>query len=153
MTVGAPGRPSRDPAGASERGAAALEFAVIVPALGLLIAMTIGTARVWYAQTIVEQLASTSARAASLAHTPGEARVAAERIARSQASTAGLNCLALTVEVDVAGFQAPVGQPAQVRSRVGCSVPLGDLIVPGWPGRWDLDAEAGSVLDRYRRRS
>lgn len=138
--------------GASERGAAALEFAIVVPALGLLIAMTIGTARVWYAHTVVEQIASTSARAASLEHTPSAARAAAERIAREQASTRGLNCAALSVDVDVRGFQVPVGQPAQVRSRVACSVPLGDLIVPGWPGQWGLDAEATSVLDRYRRR-
>ncbi|HMQ39183.1 MAG TPA: pilus assembly protein [Micropruina sp.] len=137
---------------ASERGAAAVEFAVIVPALGLLIALTIGTARVWYAQTVVEQIAGTSARAASLAHTASDARLAAERIARAQASTTGLNCASLTVDVDVDGFRVPVGQPAQVRSRVACSVPLADLIVPGWPGQWGLDAEATSVLDRYRRR-
>ncbi len=122
---------------ASERGAAALEFALIVPALGLLIAAMIGAARVWYAQTVVEQIAGTAARAASLARTaPGEARLAAERIARAQAATTGLNCAALTVDVDVGGFRVPVGQPAQVRSRVACSVPLADLIVPGWPGQW-----------------
>lgn len=137
----------------SERGAAALEFAVIVPALGLLIAVTIGTARIWHAQTVVEQLAGMSARAASLARTPSEARAAAARVVHAQASTRGLTCATLTVEVDVGGFQVPVGQPARVRSRVACSVPLGDLIVPGWPGQWGLDAEATSVLDRYRRRS
>ncbi|MFT4215981.1 MAG: pilus assembly protein [Micropruina sp.] len=136
----------------SERGAAALEFVVIVPALVLLIAMTIGAARVWHGHTVVEQIAGTAARAASLATTPGQARADAERIARDQASTRGLNCSALSVDVDVSGFRLPVGQPAQVRTRVSCSVPLADLLVPGWPGHWDLDAEASSVLDRYRRR-
>ena len=53
--------------GASERGAAALEFAIVVPALGLLIAMTIGTARVWYAHTVVEL---------GVGHGDGEARYA-----------------------------------------------------------------------------
>ncbi|MFT4297320.1 MAG: TadE/TadG family type IV pilus assembly protein [Micropruina sp.] len=136
----------------SERGAAAVEFVVIVPALGLLIAMTIGAARIWHGHTIVEQIAGTSARAASLARTPAQARSDGERIARDQASTRGLNCTALNVEVDVTGFQVPVGQPAQVRTRVSCTVPLSDLIVPGWPGSWQVQAEAGSVLDRYRRR-
>jgi len=135
-----------------ERGAAALEFAVIVPALGLLIALMVGAGRVWFARTTVEQISGTAARAASLAHTPAEARAAAERIARGQASTHGLKCSSLRVEVGLGGFQVPVGQPAGVRVRVGCSVPLADLVVPGWPGAWELTAEASSVLDRYRRR-
>lgn len=135
-----------------ERGAAALEFAVIVPALGLLISLMIGAARVWQAHTVVEQIAGTSARAASLARTPTEARAAATAIARDQAATRGLNCASLRVEVDVGGFQVPVGQPARVDARIACGVPLADLIVPGWPGTWSVDAEAGSVLDRYRRR-
>ena len=27
-----------------------------------------------------------------------------------------------------------------------------EVIVPGWPGAWQLKAEATSALDRYRRR-
>lgn len=136
----------------SERGAAAVEFAVIVPALGLLIAMTIGAARVWQTHTVVEQIAGTAARAASLAVTPAEARSAADGIAQSQATTRGLSCVSLRVDVDLGGFQVPVGQPSRVRARVSCTVPLSDLLVPGWPGTWDVSAEAGAVLDRYRRR-
>lgn len=137
----------------SERGAAALEFALIVPALGLLITTMIGAGRVWFAHTQVEQVAGTAARAASAARTPGEARVAAERVARIQFETAGLSCAAVQVDLDVTGFATPVGEPARVSARVSCSVPLSDLIVPGWPGRWELSAESTSALDRYRRRS
>lgn len=136
----------------SERGAAVVEFVVIVPALGLLIALMVGAARVWYADTTVEQIAGTAARAASLSTTPSEARTAAQRIVRDQASTAGLNCVALQAQVDVGGFQVPVGRPASVRVDVHCTVPLSDLVVPGWPGSWQLHAEGSSVLDRYRRR-
>lgn len=135
-----------------ERGAAALEFVLIVPALGLLIAAMIGAARVWFAHTTVEQIAGTAARAASLEHTAGQARPAANRIARAQAGTNGLRCASLSVDADVRGFQVPVGQPATVRVRVSCTVPLADLIVPGWPGHWTVTADASSVLDRYRRR-
>ncbi|MFT3971471.1 MAG: TadE/TadG family type IV pilus assembly protein [Micropruina sp.] len=135
-----------------ERGAAALEFVLIVPALGLLIATMIGSARIWQAHTVVEQIAGTAARAASLQRTPAEARAAAGQIASSQATTRGLACSALRVDVDVSGFQIPVGQPARVDAHVACTVPLADLIVPGWPGHWNVTAEAGSVLDRYRRR-
>ncbi len=139
-------------AGTTERGAAALEFAVIVPALGLLLSLMIGSARVWQAHTMVEQIAGTAARAASLAQTPSEARAAAHDVARLQATTRGLSCSSLHVDVDLGGFQVPVGQPARVTARVDCAVPLADLIVPGWPGQWNVAAEAGSVLDRYRRR-
>ena len=135
-----------------ERGAAALEFAVIVPALGLLIALMVGTARVWFAHTTVEQIAGTAARAASLAVTPGEAKAAAERIAGAQAATNGLHCAGLSVSADVSGFQVPEGQPARIDVRVSCSVPLSDLIVPGWPGHWLVTADGTSALDRYRRR-
>ena len=84
---------SSDPRTASgERGAAALEFVLIVPALGLLISMMIGSARIWQAHTIVEQIAGTASRAASMARTPSEARAAADDIVRYQAATRGLSC-------------------------------------------------------------
>ena len=56
------------------------------------------------------------------------------------------------IDTDLGGFQVPVGQPASVSVRLSCTVPLADLIVPGWPGAWQLKAEATSALDRYRRR-
>lgn len=135
-----------------ERGAAALEFVVIVPALGLLIALMVGAARIWYAQTTVTQMAQASARAASLAVTADDARSRAQQVARAQASTAGLNCAGLQVDIDVDGFRVPVGQPATVRVHVACSVPLADLVIPGWPSSWQLRADGSSALDRYRRR-
>ena len=117
MSSGPPG--SRAP---GERGAAALEFALIVPALGLLIATMIGSARIWQAHTGVEQIAGTAARAASLQRTPAEARAAAGQIASSQATTRGLACSVLRVDVDVSGFQIPVGQPAH-RRKPGIAIP------------------------------
>lgn len=135
-----------------ERGAAAVEFAVIVPALVLLIGVMIGAGRLWYAQTVAEQIAGTASRAASLANSPGEAKAAAQRIASAQAGTSGLQCTGLSVDADVSGFQVPVGQPAQVRVRVTCAVPLAELAVPGWPGQWHIVADGSSALDRYRRR-
>lgn len=135
-----------------EHGAVAVEFAVLVPCLGLLLAVMIGAARVWFAHATVEQISGTAARAASLQTTAGEARAAAERIARQQAGTSGLNCVGLTIRVDVSGFRVPVGQPARVSVDVVCAVPLAELLVPGWPGTWQVRAEGGSALDRYRRR-
>jgi len=100
----------------------------------------------------VDQIAAASARAASLAMTAVDARSRARHVARDQASTAGLNCAGLQVDIDVDGFRVPVGQPAAVRVHVACSVLLADLVVPGWPSTWQLQADGSSALDRYRRR-
>lgn len=136
-----------------ERGAAALEFVVIVPALLLLIGLVVGGGRVWYARTTVHQLADSAARTASLARTASEAQAGAVALAGQDAEASGLSCEGGPgVAVDTAGFAVPVGQPASVRTSVRCSVPLADLLVPGWPGTLDVEASAESVLDRYRGR-
>lgn len=74
---------------ADERGAAAVELALIVPVLVLLLGVVVGGARVWLARTSVEQMAAGGARAGSLARTPDEAVAAAESLVRAQASADG----------------------------------------------------------------
>ncbi|MCW5951435.1 MAG: pilus assembly protein [Propionibacteriaceae bacterium] len=135
-----------------ERGAAAVELALIVPILVLLLGVVVGGARVWLARTTVEQLAAGAARAGSLARTPGEAVAAAESLVRTHSSTDGLRCLELGVDVDARGLANPPGVPAQVEVRVSCAVGLTDLIVPGWPGQLTVSASGLSVVDTYRGR-
>lgn len=137
---------------ADERGAAAVELALIVPVLVLLLGVVVGGARVWLARTTVEQLAAGAARAGSLARTPGEAVVAAEALVHAHAAAEGLRCLELGVEVDARSLANPPGTPAQVEVRVSCAVGLADLIVPGWPGRITVSAAGVSVVDTYRGR-
>jgi len=135
-----------------ERGAAAVELALIVPVLVLLLGIVVGGARVWLARTTVEQLAAGAARAGSLARTPGEAVVAAESLVRAHATADGLRCIELGVDVDARSLANPPGTPAQVEVRVSCEIGLGDLIVPGWPGRLTVSASGISVADSYRGR-
>ena len=135
-----------------ERGAAAVELALIVPVLVLLLGVVVGGARVWLARTGVEQLAAGAARAGSLARTPAEAVAAAESLVRHQAATDGLRCAELGVDVDARSLARPAGTPARIDVRVSCTVGLGDVIVPGWPGRLTLSASAASVVDTYRGR-
>jgi Flp pilus assembly protein TadG len=135
-----------------ERGAAAVELALIVPVMVLLLGVVVGGARVWLARTTVEQMAVGAARAGSLARTPADAVVAAESLVRAQATADGLRCVELGVEVDARGLSAPPGTPAQIQVSVSCAVGLGDVIVPGWPGLLDVSATGSSVVDTYRGR-
>ena len=74
-------------------------------------------------------------------------------MARSDASAAGLSCVGgPDVRVDTSGFATVVGQAAEVTASVGCTVGLGDLLVPGLPGSVLVKADATSALDRYRGR-
>lgn len=135
-----------------DRGAASVEFALVVPTLVILVGLVVGGARVWSARVGVDQIAGAAARGASLARSPAEAQHDGQRLAELQASTEGLRCRSLAVHLDASGLTIEVGRPAQVSARVRCAVGLSDVLVPGWPGELVVTAEASSVVDRYRGR-
>lgn len=136
----------------NHRGTLTIEFALLVPALVLLFGVTVGGARAWLARATVEQMAGAAARTASLERTAGEAVSAARQLAAAQASVGGLRCQTLAIEVDTSVFAQPVGTPGRVNVTVGCEVPLGDVLVPGWPGTLPVSATASSVVDSFRGR-
>ena len=79
------------------------------------------------------------------------ARAAAEQTARDTLAEQHLQCRQVAVTVDVGGFAAPLGQPAQVSVQVTCVVALADLGLPGFGDRTLTDRFA-SPLDPYRGR-
>ncbi len=70
------GRQHRSP---DQRGSAAVEITVLVPALLLTLGLVVAGGRVWFARTTVIEAAYAAARAASLARSAGEATAAADR--------------------------------------------------------------------------
>ncbi len=136
----------------TERGAAAVEIALLVPALLLMLALVVAAGRVWLARTSVEAAADVGARAASLARSATEATAAGESAAFQSMETAALRCDERSARVSVRSFSIPVGTPASLTATVGCSVPLKELGLPGAPGAIHLSATSEAALDTYRSR-
>src|SRR5262249_15113354 len=140
---------TRRPVG--DRGAGSVGLAgLVVPPL-VVAARVIGAGRVAAAGGAVEHATTDAARQASLARTPTAARAAAEQTARTTLAEQHLQCRHITVTVDLRGFAAPAGQPAQVAVEVTCLVRLADLGLPGLGDR-TLSDRFASPLDPYRRR-
>jgi Flp pilus assembly protein TadG len=135
-----------------QRGSAAVEITILVPALLLTLGLLVVGGRVWFARTTVNESAHAAARAASLTRTAGEAGAAGRSAGEQSLATGGLRCASTTVEVNTAAFGVPVGTPATVTSTVTCRVGFSDLLLPGLPGSIELQATGASALDTYRSR-
>ena len=130
----------------------AVEIALLAPALVLVLGLLVAGGRLWFARTTVVEAAQTSARAASLARSPGEASAVGADAGRQSMTTAGLRCATSAVRVSTAAFSVPVGTPATVTSDVSCSVPFGDVFLPGIAGSIALTGHGSAALDTYRAR-
>ncbi len=135
-----------------QRGAASVEFAMIVPILVLLVGLVVGGARTWLARGVVEQAAGAAVRGVSQARGQGEAVRTAQELALAQATVGGVRCDRLVVVVDASALATAPGTAAMVTASVRCDVPLGDILVPGWPGVIGVEASAETVVDTYRGR-
>lgn len=135
-----------------ERGSAAIETAIGVPAFMLFVGLVIGAGRVGLARQAVTAAAAEGARSASLARAQHDGEQAARSAVAATVANQGLRCAALAVDVDSSEFKKPVGVPAVVRVRVTCDVILADVAVPGLPGSLPVSVTMESPLDTYRRR-
>jgi Flp pilus assembly protein TadG len=136
----------------SSRGSVSVELALVVPALVLVLGLLVAGGRLWFARTSVTEAAQTAARAGSLARSAAAASGDGEAAGRASLDTAGLRCAATSVQVETAAFAVPVGSPATVRASVRCTVPLGDVLLPGLPGVVVLQGRGAAALDTYRSR-
>ncbi len=136
----------------SERGSASLEIAIVAPVLLMLFSLVIVAGRVALASNTVNQIAFDAARAASIERTAGEAQAAAEAVVAASAVNVPQCAGGISLAIDTSPFSLPLGQTGQVTANVSCSVPLGDLVVPGLPGAVTLSGQGSSPLDAYRGR-
>ncbi len=136
----------------NDRGSAAVEAVIGVPAFLLLIGLLILGGRTAIAHQAVQAAAADAARAASIARTVTAARSDASRAAHTSLTNQHLHCAATTVTVDTSAFGTPVGTPGQVSATVTCALRLDDLGLPGLTGTKPIAATMFSPLDTYRGR-
>lgn len=131
----------------SQRGSAALEWALLVPVILVLMAGCALGARVAGAQHALDHAAAVSSRAATLERSAAAALSAAQIVAERELG----QCTSHRLDIDVSEFARPLGQPASVRVEATCVVTLVDLGLPG-PATVTLNAHGQSALDQYRER-
>ncbi|MEI2811930.1 MAG: Tad domain-containing protein [Nocardioides sp.] len=117
-----------------ERGSAAVEAVVGVPAFALFVGLIIFGGRSATTHQSVETAAADAARTASIERTAISARSKATSTATTSLSNQGIDCLDIDVTVDASQFSRPVGETATVSVTVQCRLDLSDLSVPGVPG-------------------
>ena len=135
-----------------ERGSAAIEAAVGLPAFALFVGLIIFGGRTATTHSAVEAAAADAARSASIVRTATEAKADAKAAAQSSLANQEIHCLSVTVSVDVSDFSKTVGQGGSVSATVECLLDLGDLSVPGVPGSRLIKATSTSPLDTFRER-
>lgn len=136
-----------------ERGAAAVELALLAPVLVLIIAVMVAGSRIWLTRGDVQQVAQQASREATLQESEGQAVTAARSLAHRGLAEATAPCVDPVVSVDAAAFRTPPGTPGRVTVTIVCQVRLGDLGLPGLSGSVTASGEGVSVLERYRGRN
>lgn len=135
-----------------QRGSAALELVVLVPAIMLILGLLLAGGRVWFVRAAVTDAAESAARAASLARSPQQAVIAARSVVDASVSDSDLHCSSVDLQVSTGAFAVPVGQPASITSEVTCIATFGDIFLPGMPGSMTIRATGQSALDTHRGR-
>lgn len=136
----------------SERGSAAIEAVIGVPAFVLFIGLIVFAGRSATAHQAVESAAADAARAASITREARTATTKAEESARLSINNQGLDCINVDVQVDAAQFRRPPGEPATVEVTVTCRLDLSDLVFPGVPGSHLITQTVVSPIDTWRGR-
>lgn len=133
-----------------QRGAVAVEAALILPSLLLIAAMTTGGWRLSEVRADAQSAAEVAARAGSVASTVGEGHAVGQRVAMTE--LAGTRCSDPAIIIDSSALALPVGSTGVTSARVRCTVRLSDLLVPGMPGAFHVESTAHSTVDSHRER-
>lgn len=129
----------------------AVEAAIILPALVLVVGLVIVLARDALAQQAVASAAQQAARAVSVERTSSDGIAAARMVAASSLADAGVECASSSVTVDATGLGASLGSQARVSVTVSCDVAYG-VSLPGFRSTRSIVETRSSPVDTYRSR-
>ncbi|WP_419994467.1 TadE family protein [Streptomyces boninensis] len=130
-----------------EGGSATVELIAATPLLVLIALVVIALGRLADARLLVGDTAHQAARAASLAHTAGEADTEARKVVGAALNGNGPSCRAHHLALSHAGLRPGT----QVRARLSCTVAVGDLIGSGFvPGTTTITGTSVSPVDTFR---
>ncbi|MFF3350703.1 TadE family protein [Streptomyces sp. NPDC002779] len=135
-----------------DQGSAAIEAAIVLPALLMFLCMAIAGGRIVISGAKIDAAAEDAAREASIHRTVAAAQSAARSAAAESLTDQGITCASTSVHINTGGLNVPVGQVGTVTATVTCTVSLSDLLLPGVPGAKTLTSTATSVVDQYRQR-
>jgi Flp pilus assembly protein TadG len=135
-----------------ERGSAAIEAAIGVPAFALFVGLIIFGGRTASTHEALQSAAADGARSASLARDAQTARTDAREAATASITNQHLGCTQVDVAVDTSDFNKAPGVPGSVDVTVSCRLDLSDLAVPGVPGSRVLTSTMSSPIDTWRER-
>lgn len=134
-----------------DRGSAAIEAAIGVPAFALFVGLIIFGGRTASTHQALQSAAADGARTASLARDAHTARAQAREAAVASIANQDIGCSGVTVSVDTEDFAKQPGVPGTVNVTVSCHLNLSDLAVPGVPGSRVMHATMSSPLDTWRQ--
>jgi Flp pilus assembly pilin Flp len=133
----------------SERGAAAVEMALLAPVLLVLVTAVVAAGRIVETKSALLSVAREAARTASEAPDAAQARSAGASTATRVAAGLGLDPSRVAVSQSPGGF----GRGDPYRISVSYEVRLADL--PGLgvlPGSFTLSAEHAELIQRFKSR-
>lgn len=146
MRMGGPQR-----RGAQRGLATAVEAAIVLPVLMLLIGVVVVLAGRALAQQSVDGAAFAAARAASLERTTGAAERAGRTAAEVDLGTSRIRCQGVSVTVDASRIGAPPGSEAFVTTTVACQA-LFPISLPGIPESVTVLGRGRAPIDTFRSR-
>ena len=136
----------------AQRGSAAIEAAIGVPAFALFVGLIIFGGRTASTHEALQSAAAAGARSASLARDAQIARTAAREAAVASIDNQRIGCSGVDVTVDTADFNKQPGVPGTVEVTISCRLDLSGLAVPGVPGSRVMRAAMSSPIDTWRER-
>lgn len=130
-------------------GSATLEAVVLLPLLILAVIGLMVAGRIWYMNTLVEGAAASAARAATLTPSGGDASQVAYDAAIASIQASGIDCAAVSINVDTSEMEAPIGQLGTVSVDVACTLDNSSFTSIGFAPAFTVHATGTSPVDPY----